>query len=83
MYAYPAVPPGHHEAFVFALFAMGKYLKQISRSVGTHQRKKTLLRAVDCAERVWRSAGGTTCLLSLCPKIKKKGNYFLSEMESK
>ena len=83
MYAYPAVSPGHREAFVFALFAMGKYLKQISRLVGTHQCKKTLLRAVDCAERVWRSAEGTTCLPSPRPKIKKKELFSLSEMKSK
>lgn len=40
MYAYPVVSTGHHEAFVFTLFAMGKYLKQISCPVGTHQCKK-------------------------------------------
>lgn len=37
MYAYPVVSAGHHDAFVFAPFTMGKYLKQISRLVGTHQ----------------------------------------------
>lgn len=41
MYAYPVVSPGHHEAFVFTPFAMGKYLKQISRFVCTHQCKNT------------------------------------------
>lgn len=40
MYAYSVVSPGHHEAFVFTLFAMGKYLKQISCLVGTHHCKK-------------------------------------------
>lgn len=41
MYADPVVSPGHHEAFVFTMFAMGKYLKQISRMVCTHQCKNT------------------------------------------
>lgn len=41
MYAYPVVSPGHHEAFVFAMFAMGKYLKQISCLVATNQCKNT------------------------------------------
>lgn len=58
MYAFPVVPPGHHEAFVFTVFTMGKYLKQISRMVCTHQCKNTCKCRGLCREGVaqhWRN----------------------------
>lgn len=75
MYAYPAVSTGHHEAFVFALFAMGKYLKQISRLVGTHQCKNTSKSCGLCWEGVAQCLRNYLFTLAMSEK-KKKGIIF-------
>lgn len=65
--------PGHHEAFVFNVFTMGKYLKQISFLVCTHQRKNTSECCGLCWEGVaqhWRNYL-FTCAMSENGKKKK------------
>lgn len=83
VYAFPVVSRGHHEAFVFTMFAMGKYLKQIGRMVCTHQCKNTSKCGGLCWQGVaqcWRSYLFT---LAVSENLKKKGNYFLSEIVDK
>lgn len=77
MYAYPAVSTGHHEAFVFALFAMGKYLKQISRLVGTHQCKNTSKSCGLCWEGVAQCLRNYLFTLAMSEKKKKKELFSL------
>lgn len=76
MYAYPVVSPGHHEAFVFTLFAMGKYLKQISRLVGTHQCKNTSKGCGLCWEGVAQRWRNYLFTLATSENKKKKGIIF-------